>query len=123
MLANLPYQYEKISVGGKRNYEHYNGYEKQKIQGYELYQQAFIRLQDKTEQEIVTALFQERIKPLDAVLEGQFLNNNNPSVWGLLKYKQQIIAIIFFEDILEGYHFESIRKDIFHPGPLKLISN
>jgi len=123
MLANLPYQYEKISVGGKRDYEHYNGYEKQKIQGYELYQQAFIRLQDKIEQEIVTALFQERIKPLDAVLEGQFLNNNNPSVWGLLKYKQQIVAIIFLEDILEGYHFENIRKDIFHPGPLKLISN
>ncbi len=43
----------------KRDYEHYNGYEKQKIQGYELYQQAFILLQDKTEQEIVTALFQE----------------------------------------------------------------
>jgi len=70
---------------------------------------------------IVEILFQGKIKPLTSRLRGEFLDNTDPSSWGVLKYQKDIVGLIFLNGNIEGYG--RVRNKIFHAGPKTMISN
>jgi hypothetical protein len=110
--ANPPYKYCQIGV----YHSHYEyGHNKS------AFRQFFLQFPDHVETEVIDALFLEKIKPLKASLKGHFIDNSDPSVWGILKYRSKVVALIYLEGTIGGYG--RVREKIFHSGPKKLISN
>ncbi len=105
-----PYQYAKIWVMPDR----YNSDKTEK-------QQFFTQFSNDVEKEIVEALFKGEVQRLKVSLKGHFIDNSEPSAWGILKFNDKIVALIFLSQSIDGYY--NIRDDIFHSGTEKLISN
>jgi hypothetical protein len=111
--ATPPYKYGKISFMSDNKY----GYDPYKTEG----QQFFIQFPNEVEKEIVETLFQGKTQMLKASLKGNFIDNSEPSAWGILKFNDKIVALIFLIQHIEGYG--RVRDEIFHSGPEILISN
>lgn len=87
-----------------------------------------------TEQEVnaVQQLFSGELPAFSEPLAGQFLNNRVPSSWGVLRRNGQVVAIVYLQstqpaaDFNRGnfnFQIEDARKDFYHTGPDRLISN
>jgi len=111
--AMPPYKYGKISFMSDHRY----GYDPEKTEG----RQFFMQFPNEVENEMVEALFQGKTQMLKTSLKGNFIDNSEPSAWGILKFNGKIIALIFLIQRIEGY--EQVRDEIFHSGSEILISN
>jgi len=117
-----PYQYQKIWITPEYDYRYYDESDEQNVlKGHDTHQQFFTQLPNVVEREVIEVLFKGKIKPLSKRLSGKFLDNTEPSSWGVLKYQEDIVALIFLEGDIEGYG--RVRNKIFHAGPKTLISN
>jgi len=124
MLAEQhPYQYQKIWITPEYESRYSKGYysEKTVLKAHDTHQQFFTQLPNVVEREVIDVLFKGKIKPLTKRLSGKVLDNTEPSSWGVLKYQEDIVALIFLEGDIEGYG--RVRDKIFHAGPKTLISN
>ncbi len=117
-----PYQYQRIWITPEYDYRCYDESDEQNLlKGHDTHQQFFTQLPNVVEREVIDVLFKGKIKPLSKRLSGKFLDNTEPSSWGVLKYQEDIVALIFLEGDIEGYG--RVRNKIFHAGPKTLISN
>ena len=117
-----PYQYQKIWITPEYDYRYYDESDEQNVlKGHDTHQQFFTQLPNVVEREVIEVLFKGKIKPLSKRLSGKFIDNTEPSSWGVLKYQEDIVALIFLEGDIEGYG--RVRNKIFHAGPKTLISN
>ncbi len=119
-----PYKYQKIWISSKhRVVGSYKGFDESEkiLSSHKAHQQFFTQFSNPIENDIVAALFLGKIKPLKASLEGHFLDNSEPSTWGILKYNNKMVALIYIEGTIEGYG--RVRSEIFHSGPDNIISN
>jgi uncharacterized membrane protein len=114
--ASHPYQYSKIWITYR-----YDEWNREYENGERVYQQFFTQLPNPSERELVEALFNGSSPPLETLMDGQFIDNTNPSAWGLLKLNDKVVSLICLEGDITGY--ERVREEVFHPGPSKLISN
>jgi hypothetical protein len=105
-----PYQYAKIWVSPDR-------YCSDKMEK----QQFFTQFSNDVEKGIVEALFKGEVQSVKVSLKGHFIDNSEPSAWGILKFNDKIVALIFLSQSIDGYY--NIRDEIFHLGTEKLISN
>ncbi|MDM8560501.1 hypothetical protein [Candidatus Parabeggiatoa sp. HSG14] len=120
--AHHPYKYHKIWITPEYDYRYYDESDEEIVlKGHDTHQQFFTQLPNVVEREVIEVLFKGKIKPLTQHLNGKFLNNSEPSSWGILKYQEKIVALIFLKEDIEGYR--KVRKTIFHTGPKTLISN
>lgn len=101
--ATPPYKYGKISFMSDKG------------------RQFFMQFPNEVENEIVETLFQGKTQMLKASLKGNFIDNSEPSAWGILKFNDKIVALIFLIQHIEGYG--RVRDEIFNSGSEILISN
>lgn len=111
--AQPPYQYHQIWITSEYEYR-YND-------EHDIHQQFFTQLPNAVEREVVEVLLKGKIKPLTNRLQGKFLDNTEPSSWGVLKYQEHIVGLILLKGEIEGYNL--VRNKIFHAGPQSIISN
>ncbi len=84
----------------------------------------YIGFPTELEEEIVRALFSGTVQPLSTRLEGQFITNAMPSSWGVLKYRDKIIALVVLQGTVEEYTQTMFSHyGFWHKGPDALYSN
>lgn len=80
----------------------------------------YIDFPTQTEAQIVEQLFAEQHSQLKEEVNGDFIRTDIPSSWGLLKQREQAIAIVYLESTQQGDFYP---QTFHHDGPAKLISN
>jgi len=117
MKARDPYRYWMISVTPD--------YNPSNIIQYKLHQQPYIRFARDLENQIVEYLFKGRFKPLTQPLNGNFINNTEPSSWGVLTLADQVVALITLKNNINSHLINELRSKstFFHPGPAQIHSN
>jgi heme/copper-type cytochrome/quinol oxidase subunit 2 len=118
MCADDPYNYFVISVIKKYDYQN-------EVNQYQLHKQPYISFSKDSENQVVKNLFKENLQPLTKPLKGDFIDNTEPSSWGVLKSDGQVVAILLLKEPIEGYYFKNLRKRkaFNHTGPVKVHSN
>lgn len=132
VCANDPYHYVKITVTEENNdYMEYEEYEEgntgrtNKAIGYELRKQLYIQFSNGLENKLVENLFQQKLYPLTEPLAGDFIDNTEPSSWGILKFGDEVIAILLLERPINNYYVENVlraKKKFYHKGPTKIYA-
>jgi len=116
--ADDPYNYFVISVIKKYDYQN-------EVNQYQLHKQPYISFSKDSENQVVKNLFKESLQPLTKPLKGDFIDNTEPSSWGVLKSGEQVVAILLLKEPINGYYFDELRKGrtFNHAGPVKIHSN
>jgi hypothetical protein len=114
--ADSPYKYAKIDQPAI-DFNH-------KSSTFVLRPQHFVGFPSSLETKVVDQLFGGQTSKLTTSLNGVFINNTQPSSWGVLKYNKRVVALIYL-----GVNYqcpqrsEFIKEQCIHPGPGALHSN
>lgn len=118
--ANAPYKYLVISMAKQNNEGYYEDTDE-----YESYKQSYLVFSKELENKVVESLLKGNWQPLTEPLRGDFIDNTEPSSWGILKSGEQVVAIVLLTKPVERYYFNQLRekKSFSHSGPAKIHSN
>lgn len=113
--ASEPYRYILLGEGAS--------YENDQLELNKTFLLKFVKQQ---ETQYVQNLFNNNLTPLKSELAGQFIDNTEPSSWGVLQIDNQVVAIIKLQATIDNYYVDEVlrkKHDLFHDGPVKLLSN
>ena len=86
--------------------------------------QFYLGFPNQVENQVVAKLFSKQVYALKNELKGGFINNTNPSYWGVLKLNNQAIALVYL-----GVNYtcpqptKLIKDTCISPGPKTLHTN
>lgn len=78
------------------------------------------------EEAYIAQLFSGEVKPLAKSLKGLFIDNTNPSAWGLIRQADKVIAAILLHVEIDSYYHDSVlrkEREFFHDGPDSILTN
>lgn len=86
--------------------------------------QFYVDFPTQTEAQVVKQLFSGQASAPESALNGVFINNTNPSSWGVLKVGDRVVAIVYLGvDYQCPKPSEFIKETCTHPGPETLHTN
>ncbi|MBW4551173.1 MAG: hypothetical protein KME35_08705 [Aphanocapsa sp. GSE-SYN-MK-11-07L] len=114
--ADPPYKYSRIDQQAIQL--------NRKSNAFFLSPQRFVGFPSSLEAKVVDQLFSGQNPKFTSGLNGVFINNTQPSSWGVLRYNNRVIALVYLGvDYQCPGPSEFVKARCVHPGPVSLHAN